>query len=146
MIIRPIITILSFAQQIILIVASWLFYHGKNRLDPELFENSGATRVSAHSVNKKEPAEDSSYPKSIEVLLRGATQKRYPYPKNLNNTMIAPQDYEVRQSVRVLELQNKDFWIRPTYLSWHFPIIVTIRELPFKNLSWKVTCEFGSQG
>ena len=37
--------------------------------------------------------------------------------------MIALQDYEVRQSGRVLELQNKDLWIRPTDLSWNFLFI-----------------------
>ena len=47
--------------------------------------------------------------------------------------MIAPQDYDVRQSGRGLELQNRDLWIRPTDLPWHFPIFVTIREMPFKN-------------
>ena len=36
LIIRPIIIILSFAQQIIMVVASWQFSHGENRLDPEL--------------------------------------------------------------------------------------------------------------
>ena len=25
------------------------------------------------------------------------------------------------------------FWIRPTDLSWHYPVLVTIREMPFKN-------------
>ena len=49
------------------------------------------------------------------------------------------------QSGRVLELQNKDFWIWPTYLSWHCPIFRAIRELLFQKLSWKVNCEFGSQ-
>ena len=97
-------------------------------------------------MHKKEQTEDSSYPKDIEVLSREAARKSNPDPENVNNPMIAPRDYEGRQSVRVLELQNKDFWIRPTDLSWHFPILVTIRELPFKNLSWKVTCESGSQG
>ena len=43
--------------------------------------------------------------------------------------MVASRDYEVRQSVRVLELQNKDLWIRPTDLSLHFYFLVTIREL-----------------
>ena len=57
----------------------------------------------------------------------------YPDPKEVDNPMITPQHYYIRQSGRVLELQNKDLWIRPTDLSWHFPIIVTIRELPFKN-------------
>ena len=33
---RPIITILSFIQQIISVVASWLFSHGETRLDQEL--------------------------------------------------------------------------------------------------------------
>ena len=32
-----------------------------------------------------------------------------------------------------MELQNKDLWIRPTDVSWHFHLLVTIRELPFKN-------------
>ena len=47
--------------------------------------------------------------------------------------MVAPQDYDVRQSGRVLELQNSDLWLRATDLSWHFPILTTIREEPFKN-------------
>ena len=47
--------------------------------------------------------------------------------------MIAPQDHDIRQSRRVLELQNRDIWIRPTDLFWHFPILVTIREMPFRN-------------
>ena len=91
-----------------------------------------------------EQAEDSSYPKGIEVMLRETARKSY--PENVDNPMIAPRDYEVRQSGRVLELKNKDLWIRPTDLSWHFPILVTIRELPFKKLPWKVNGEFGSQG
>ena len=32
-----------------------------------------------------------------------------------------------------MELQNTDLWIRPTDLSWHFPILVTIREMHFRN-------------
>ena len=47
--------------------------------------------------------------------------------------IIAPQCCDVRQSGRGLELQNRDLWPRPTDLSWHFPILVTIREMPFKN-------------
>ena len=37
--------------------------------------------------------------------------------------MVAPQDYDVRQSGRVLELQNSDLWLRPTDLPWHFPCL-----------------------
>ena len=44
--------------------------------------------------------------------------------------MIVSEDYDVRQSRRVLELQNRDLWIRPRELSWYFPILVTIRECP----------------
>ena len=44
--------------------------------------------------------------------------------------MIASPDDDCRQSGRVLELQNRDLWIRPTDLSWHFPILLSIREEP----------------
>ena len=47
--------------------------------------------------------------------------------------MVAPQDLDVHQSVRVLELQNSDLWLRPTDLSWQFPILMTIREESFKK-------------
>ena len=65
------------------------------------------------------------------VLLRETA--RMGYPENVDNPMIAPQDYEVRQSGRVLEVQNRKLWIQPTDLSWHFFILVTIREMPFRN-------------
>ena len=60
------------------------------------------------------------------------------------DAMAAPQDYEVRQSGRVMELQKSDLWLRPTDLSWHFPILMTIREEPFKNYlseKWKAKFE-----
>ena len=50
--------------------------------------------------------EDSSYPTGIEVLLTGTARKGYPDPENDDNPKIAPQDYDARQSRRVLELQN----------------------------------------
>ena len=81
--------------------------------------------------NQKEQAEDSFYPKGIEVMLRETIRKSH--PENVDNPMIAHQDYEVRQSGRVLELQNKDLWIRPTDLCWHFPIFVTFRKVPVKH-------------
>ena len=65
-------------------------------------------------------------------MLNETAKKGYPDPENVDNLMIVPQDF-VRQPGRVLELQNRDFGIRPTDLSWHFPILVTIREMPFKN-------------
>ena len=44
---------------------------------------------------------------------------------------MAPPDYEIRQSERVLELQNRDLWLRPTDMSSHFPTLITNREEPF---------------
>ena len=76
---------------------------------------------------------DSSYPKDMEVMLGETARNGYPDPENVDNPMIAPQDYDVHQSRRVLELQNRDLCIRPTDLSWHFPILITIREMPFRN-------------
>ena len=92
---------------------------------------------------QKEHAEDISDPKSFEVMLKEAARKSS--PENVDNPMIAPRDHEVLQSGRVLEFQNRDLWIRPTDLSWHVPTLVTIRELLFQKLSWKVNCEFGRQ-
>ena len=48
--------------------------------------------------NEKEPCEDSSYFKGIEVLLREMARKGYPDPQDVDNPMIAPQDYDARQS------------------------------------------------
>ena len=45
---------------------------------------------------EKEQAEESSYPKGIEVMLRETARKRYPDQENMDNPMIAPQDYEIR--------------------------------------------------
>ena len=77
--------------------------------------------MSVHRVTRKNKVRTARTPKSIEVLLRQTAQKDYPVLENVNNPMIAPQDYDVRQSGRVLELHNRDLWIRPTDLSWHFP-------------------------
>ena len=63
----------------------------------------------------------------------GTARKGCPNPENVDNPKIAPQDYDARQSRRVLELQNRSLWIRPTDLSWHFSILVTISEMPFRN-------------
>ena len=55
------------------------------------------------------------------------------FTEDATDPMVAPQDHDVRQSGRVLELQNSDLWLRPTDLSWHFPVLMTIREEPFKD-------------
>ena len=56
---------------------------------------------------EKEQAVDSSCPTGIEVLLRETARKGYPDPENVDNPMMAPHDYIVRPSGRVVELQNR---------------------------------------
>ena len=63
----------------------------------------------------------------IESQLR-ATARRIYSKSDVDNPMIAPRDYDVRQSGRVLELHKTDLWFRPTDLSLHFTILVTLRE------------------
>ena len=89
--------------------------------------------MSEYRVTRKDMVRTARNPKGIEVLLRETARMGDPDPENVDNPMIAPQDYEVRQSGRVLELQIRDFWRTPTDLSWHYHILVTIREAPFKN-------------
>ena len=69
--------------------------------------------------------------RGIEAQLRATAQRVYRGQEDATDSMVALQDYDVRQSGRVLELQNSDLWLQPTDLSWHFPFIMTIRE--FKN-------------
>ena len=71
--------------------------------------------------------------RGFEGQLRAAAQRGYPNAEDAEDPMMAPPDYEVRQSGRILELQNRDLWLRPTDMSWHLPILITIREEPFKN-------------
>ena len=71
--------------------------------------------------------------KGMDALLWEATRKVFSDPVNVHDLMVAPQDYDVHQSGRVLELQNRDLWIRTTDLSRHFPFLVTIREMPFRT-------------
>ena len=87
--------------------------------------------------------EDVSRKRGVEAQLRATSQRAYPDQEDATDPMVAPQDYDV-QCGRVLELPNSDLWLRPTDLSWHFPIFMTFREESFKrNLSrtkekWKV--------
>ena len=55
---------------------------------------------------EEEQAEDSSYPKGLDILLKETT---FQTPRTSKNPQIAPQDYDVRQSERVLEFQNEIF-------------------------------------
>ena len=73
--------------------------------------------------------EDISRERGIESQLRPAAQRAYPRPRGRHRSHGGTS----RQAGKVLELQNSDRWLRRTDLSWHFPILMTIREEPFKN-------------
>ena len=57
--------------------------------------------------NEKRFVEDNSYCKAIEGLLTTTARKIHPETEDVDNPMIAPQDYDARQSGRVLELRNR---------------------------------------
>ena len=57
--------------------------------------------------NEKRQVEDNSYCETIEGLLRATARKIHPEAEDVDNPMIAPQDFVVRQSGRVLELRNR---------------------------------------
>ena len=46
--------------------------------------------------NEKRQVEDNSYCKTIEGLLTTTARKMYPESEDVDNPMIAPQDYDVR--------------------------------------------------
>ena len=58
---------------------------------------------------EKRQDEDSSYPDSIEILLWETANRNYPKPEDVDNPMIAPQDFDFRQSERVLVFHNRVF-------------------------------------
>ena len=82
---------------------------------------------------KGKQTEDTSRERGVESQLRAAAQRGYPDPEDAEDPTVAPPDYEIRQSGRVLELQSRDLWLRPTDMSLHLPIFLAIREEPFKN-------------
>ena len=61
-----------------------------------------------NKANENRRGEDSSCSKGIEFFVRETAKNGYPDPQNVDNPMSAPHDYDVRQSGRVLELQNRD--------------------------------------
>ena len=85
--------------------------------------------------------EDISRERGIESQLRSAPMRAHRDQEDATDPMVTPQDYEVRQSGRVQELQNSDLWLRRTDLSCHFPIHMTIRDVPFKNYEQERTME-----
>ena len=60
--------------------------------------------VNTHTVKRKKQTADDSCLRGVEGQLRAAAQRGYPNPEDAEDPMIAPPDYDVRQSGRVLEL------------------------------------------
>ena len=86
--------------------------------------------------------EDNSCLRGVEGQLRTTAQLVYPNPMDAEDPMIAPPNYDVRQSGTVLEFQKRDLRLRPTDLSWHSPIFMTIREKPFENYRARSSATF----
>ena len=89
---------------------------------PRIMRKLSGNISTGHSVISRE--------RGVDGLLRAA-QRSYPTPEDAGDPAISPPDYEIGQSGRVLELQNRDLCLRPQGMSWHFPVLVTIREEPF---------------
>ena len=91
---------------------------------------------------KGKQTEDNSRERGVEKQLKAAAQRGYPWrPK------IPWWHLQIMTSANLGDswsLQNRDLWLRPTDMSWHLPILITIREEPFKNCrsrtseKWKV--------
>ena len=95
------------------------------------FREQMAELLEQTADKKGKSTEDISRERGVEFKLRMAAQCCF--TEDATDPMVTLQDYDVRQSGRVLELQNSDLQLRPTDLSWHFPVLMTIREEPFKN-------------
>ena len=79
----------------------------------------------------KEQAEDSSYTKGIEVILKETAREELSRERRKSD---ARTSRLLRSSIWTsLRASKQDLWIRPTDLFWHSPTLVTIRELLFKK-------------
>ena len=76
--------------------------------------------------------DDFSRERGIESQLGAAAQRAYRDQEDATDPMVAPQDYDVRQSGKVLEPKTVISGCDQQF-SWHFPVLMTTREEPFKN-------------
>ena len=72
-------------------ILSWL-----KPVGPRIIRKLGSHIANGHSVISRE--------RGVEGLLRAAAQRSYPTPEDAKDPMMAPPDYELRQSGTVLEL------------------------------------------
>ena len=89
--------------------------------------------ASERTTQKRKGTEEISRERGVEAQLRATAQRAHRDQEDATDPMVAPQDYDVHLPVRALELQNSDLRLRPRDVSWHFPILMTIREESFKN-------------
>ena len=123
LIILPIIIRLSFSQQMILIVALWLSFHRRMPGVPRIMRKLWSNLQSKHATNFREEladlrertdypsgkrTEDMSRERGIESEWRAAAQRACRDQEDATDPMVAPPDYDVRQSGRILELQSSD--------------------------------------
>ena len=78
---------------------------------------------------KEKQTEDNSRERGVKSQLTAAAG----LPRGHRISHGALPDYDILQSGKVLEFQNRDLWLRPTDMSWHLPILMTIREELSKN-------------
>ena len=127
--IRPTIIRLSFTQRLILIVAFMAVLSWRKPTGPRIMRKLWRNLKPNHVVNFREicASEQTSQSeeeeqkrfreRGIEAQLRAAAQRAHRDQEDATDPMVAPQDHhDVHQSVRVLELQNSDLWLRPTDL------------------------------
>ena len=78
-------------------ILSW-----KKPVRPRIMGKLWSNTATGHSAISRE--------RGVESQLKAAAQRCYPTPQDTNDPMMAPPDYEIRQSGSVLELQNRDLW------------------------------------
>ena len=78
----------------------------ENHPNPKLWENSGATRVSVRRVRRRNKLRTAFNSRVLKLCSEKQLGKAIQIWKNTGDPMIAPQDYRIHQSGRVLELQK----------------------------------------
>ena len=70
---------------------------------------------SRERMQNYEKREDASipFPEGLEILLKETAKRNRPTSEAAGCPENAPRDYDIRQSERVLEFQNRNFWMRP---------------------------------
>ena len=102
---------------------------------------------SREQMEKYEKRKDAgiSYPEGLEILLKETPKRNRPTSETADSPENAPQDHDIRQSGRVLGLQNRDFWIRPNRFVLAFSHTCDCPSSAFQELSWKVISKIKSQ-